>query len=71
MTYRVLDGVRYRDQSALLVTERAVFQVTSDGLVLSEIAPGVDVRRHVLERMEYQPIQILDPLPVMDAALFR
>jgi propionate CoA-transferase len=71
VTYRVLDGVRYRDQSALLVTERAVFQVTSDGLVLSEIAPGVDVRRHVLERMEYQPIQILDPLPVMDAALFR
>lgn len=70
VTYRVIDGVRQRGQSAMIVTERAVFEVTGEGLVLVEIAPGIDVRRHVLERMEYAPIRILDPLPQMDHALF-
>lgn len=70
VTYRVLEGVRDRGQSALIVTERAVFEATPEGLVLSEIAPGVDVREHVLERMEYPPVHILDPLPRMEAGLF-
>lgn len=70
VTYRVFDGVRERGQQALIVTERAVFEATASGLVLSEIAPGVDVRRHVLERMDFAPTHIADPLPKMDAALF-
>jgi propionate CoA-transferase len=70
VTYRVAEGVRQRGQQALIVTERAVFDMTSEGLVLIEIAPGVDVRRHVLERMEYAPAHILDPLPQMDSAFF-
>jgi len=70
VTYRVFDGVRERGQSALVVTERAVFEATADGLVLAAIAPGIDVREHVLGRMEYAPVRILDPLPVMDPALF-
>lgn len=70
VTYRVLDGVRERGQSALVVTERAVFEAGADGLVLIEAAPGVDVRADILDRMEYLPARILDPLPRMDAALF-
>ncbi|PWE53386.1 propionate CoA-transferase [Metarhizobium album] len=70
VTYRVLDGVRDRGQTAKIVTERAVFDVTPRGLRLSEIAPGVDVRRDVLERMDYAPAEIADPLPLMDRSLF-
>ncbi len=70
ITYRVSDGVRERGQSALIVTERAVFEVSQEGLVLTEIASGIDVRQHVLERMEFAPVRILDPLPLMDQALF-
>lgn len=70
ITYRALDGVREQGQEALVVTERAVFEIAKDGLVLIEVAPGVDVRQDVLGRMEFAPARILDPLPVMDAELF-
>lgn len=71
VTYRVMDGIRDRGQTALVVTERAVFEVTRDGLVLTEVAPGVDVRAHVLDRMDYAPVAIADPLPLMEPALFE
>jgi propionate CoA-transferase len=71
ITYRVRDGVADRGQTALIVTERAVFDVTKDGLVLKEVAPGIDVRAHILDRMEYAPVRIADPLPLMDPSLFQ
>lgn len=70
VTYRVAEGIRKRQQEALLVTERAVFKATPDGIVLSEVAPGIDVRSDVLDQMEFRPRTILDPLPLMDAAHF-
>jgi len=71
ITYPMQDGVRERGQEAIVVTERAVFRVEADGLVLAEIADGVDVRRDVLERMAFAPTRILDPLPKMEQRLFE
>jgi acyl CoA:acetate/3-ketoacid CoA transferase len=61
---------RRRDQRITYVTERCVIDLTSDGLVLREIAPGVDLRRDVLALAEF-PLRVAPDLKLMDAALFR
>jgi len=70
ITYRIADGVRDRDQRARVITERAVFDVTAAGLVLIEVAPGVDVRRDVLDRIGFK-VRVAEQLTTMDAALLR
>lgn len=70
ITYRVQQGVRDRAQEAYIVTERAVFKCVADGIELIEIAPGVDVRTHILDQMDFAPIRIADPLPLMDTRHF-
>jgi acyl CoA:acetate/3-ketoacid CoA transferase len=58
-----------RGQQVLYVTERAVFELTPPGMVLAEIAPGVDVRRDILERMAFEPLIPVAPA-VMSKDLF-
>jgi propionate CoA-transferase len=70
ITYPVLRGVTERGQRALVVTERAVFRVEPNGLALIEVADGIDVRRDVLEQMEFAPARIAEPLGRMAAELF-
>lgn len=36
-------------------TERCVFTLTPSGLRLDEVAPGIDIDRDILERMEFKP----------------
>jgi propionate CoA-transferase len=71
ITYPVARGVAERGQKATLITERAVFDIQSDGLVLTEIAKGIDVQRDVLGQMEFAPKRIAEPLKLMDDDLFR
>ncbi len=61
---------RERGQPALYVTERAVFRLSGQGVELIEIAPGVELERDVLAKMEFRPI-ISPDLKLMDARLFR
>ncbi|UOF91000.1 acyl CoA:acetate/3-ketoacid CoA transferase [Fodinisporobacter ferrooxydans] len=53
----------------LYVTERAVFVLTENGFVLSEIAPGIDLERDILQQMDFQPI-IDKNLKIMDESIF-
>lgn len=57
-------------KEVLYVTERAVFKLTQAGLVLQEVAPGVDVDKDVLGRMDYRPA-VAKELKEMDGSLFR
>ncbi|NTV73103.1 MAG: acyl CoA:acetate/3-ketoacid CoA transferase [Holophaga sp.] len=42
-------------QRVLYITERCVFQLVKDGLELIEIAPGIDLDRHILAQMDFVP----------------
>ena len=68
ITYSGAEGLK-RGQETLYVTERAVFRLTKEGVVLTEVAPGVDIRRDVLERMQFTPEVPTEP-KVMSASHF-
>ena len=51
-------------QKVLYVTERAVFELTKDGLVLIEKAPGVDLQKDILDQLPFRP-KIAGELKVM------
>ena len=57
------------DKDVLYITERCVFKLTPQGLALTEIAPGVDLQKDILDRMAFKPI-IHEPLKLMDARIF-
>lgn len=56
-------------QPVLYITERAVFELTSEGVMLTEIAPGMDVEKDILANMDFRPI-ISPELRIMDCRIF-
>ena len=60
---------RERGQQVRYITDRAVFALEDDGLVLIEVAPGIDVERDVLGRMGFRP-RVADDLRPMDRRLY-
>ena len=56
-------------QQVLFITERAVFELRKEGLVLTEIAPGADIQKDVLVQMEFKPV-IAKDLKLMEPAIF-
>lgn len=56
-------------QDITYVTERCVMKLTPDGIMLTEIAPGVDLQAHILDQSEF-PLIVSPDLKTMDAALF-
>ncbi len=57
-------------KTVLYITERCVFRLTAEGLVLTEIAPGVDLQKDILDQMDFVPIMHGAPA-LMDARIFR
>jgi propionate CoA-transferase len=60
---------RERGQQVRYITERAVFELAADGVVLVEVAPGIDVQRHVLDQMGFRP-RVADDLRTSDRRLY-
>lgn len=60
-------------QQVTYITERCVFHLEPDGLHLTEIAPGIDLQRDILDQMEFVPIiEYKDgAVPLMDHRIFQ
>jgi propionate CoA-transferase len=54
----------------LFITERAVFRLGSQGLILQEIAPGVDLHKDILGQMEFVPT-FAEDIKRMDLRIFK
>ncbi|MCS7103292.1 MAG: acyl CoA:acetate/3-ketoacid CoA transferase [Candidatus Korarchaeum sp.] len=60
---------REEGKEVFYITERAVFKL-SDRIVLEEVAPGIDLDKDVLSRMEFEP-KVSTKLEEMDRRIFR
>lgn len=58
-----------KGQTVLYITERCVFRLTSEGMELTEIAPGVDLDNDILAKMDFTPI-VNQPPALMDKRIF-
>ena len=58
-----------RGTPVLYITERCVFELSAAGLVLTEVAPGVDLQHDILARMDFTPLMPTAP-KLMDARIF-
>ena len=59
-----------KKQPVWYVTERAVFELTNGGLMLIEIAPGIDLEKDILARMAFRPL-VSDNLKTMNRFIFE
>lgn len=59
-----------RGQPVLYITERCVFELSPNGMLLTEIAPGIDLERDILAQMDFKP-EISPQLKTMAASIFK
>ena len=69
ITFSGLVG-RQRQQHVTYVTERCVIVLRDGELVVTEIAPGIDLQRDVLDQAEVK-LKVADDLRLMDVAIFK
>jgi acyl CoA:acetate/3-ketoacid CoA transferase len=56
-------------QEILYVTERAVFRLTQSGIILDEVAPGIDLDKDITSKMGFMPI--VGSIKEMDKRIFN
>jgi propionate CoA-transferase len=64
------DYAAKKGQKVKFITERAVIERVKEGMVVTEIAPGIDLERHILSQMEFKPL-ISPKLREMDKRIFQ
>lgn len=57
-------------QPVMYITERAVFELSKEGVTLIEIAPGIDLQKDILDQMDFVPNMDGEPA-LMDWRIFR
>lgn len=57
------------NKEVIYITERCVFRLGKEGLVLTEIAPGVDLEKDIKEKIPF-PLKVADDLKEMPLAIF-
>lgn len=57
-----------KGQKVLYITERCVFELTPEGMELTEIAKGIDIDKDILAHMDFKPV-IKNPA-LMDSRIF-
>lgn len=58
-----------KGQPVMYITERAVFELRENGVYLTEVAPGIDLKTQVLDLMDFMPE--MDGIPkLMDKRIF-
>ena len=57
-------------QKVLFITERAVFELDEEGIILTEIAPGIDLQTQVLDVVDFD-VRVSSGLRTMDERIFR
>jgi propionate CoA-transferase len=58
------------EQRILYITERCVFQLIDGRMVLMEIAPGIDLQKNILDKMDFTPIIPNDGPKLMTLDIF-
>ena len=58
------------NQPVMYITERSVFELRKDGVYLTEVAPGIDVKTQVIDLMGFEP-KIDGEVKLMDARIFK
>ncbi len=53
----------------IYITERCVFELSEEGLVLTEVAPGVDIEKEIFAHMDFKPV-VKEAPKVMDERIF-
>lgn len=58
-----------RGQRVMYITERAVFERDAQGMVLTEVAPGIDVQKEIAAVVGF-PLRVSENLKTMDERIF-
>ena len=64
------ERMRRQGKQVLYVTERAVFELTQEGVTVREIAPGIDLETDVIAQMAFRPI-VPENISTMDARIYQ